>query len=145
MDVVLSIMTEWRGTMSKVKFQFNPNTGTMERAETAVESKAAASLSQVQKAKETVDMMDGQRRKPNVSMNEGQVIFREISDRDIIQIQNEKTRQTACVISGYALHFAFNLAELHSVESIEACLEGLKKLFRHKIMEQMAQKISPSE
>ena len=78
--------------MNKVKFQFNPNTGTMERAETAVESKAAASPSQVQKAKETVDMMDGQRRKPNVSMNEGQVIFREISDRDIIQIQDEKTR-----------------------------------------------------
>ena len=134
--------------MAKANFQFNPATGTMEmvggqQPQTQIQTQGQAEPPRPT-AEAPADLVQKPKRKPNVSINEGQVIFREISDRDIIQIQDEKTRQTACVISGYALHFAFNLAELKSVEAIEACLEGLKKLFRHKIMEQMAQKINPS-
>lgn len=127
--------------MAKANFTFNPNTGTMEMAETPRPAVRQAD----EKQENAVDIVRKTGHRPNISVNEGQVIFREISDRDIIQIQDQRTRKTVCVISGYALHFAFNLAELHSVDDIESCLEGLKKLFRNKIMEEMSKNISSSK
>lgn len=66
----------------------------------------------------------------------GIMMFRERQDYDICQITDEKTGKTLAYIGGYALAFNFNMAELSNMERIEQCLEGLKKLFRHKIMTQ---------
>lgn len=66
----------------------------------------------------------------------GILMFRERQDYDICQITDEKTGKVLAYIGGYGLAFNFNMAELRTMERIEQCLEGLKKLFRHKIMTQ---------
>lgn len=70
------------------------------------------------------------------SITTGIMMFRDRQDYDICQITDEKTGKVLAYIGGYALAFNFNMAELRSMERIEQCLQGLMKLFRHKIMTQ---------
>ncbi len=69
-------------------------------------------------------------------ISSGIMMFRDRQDYDICQITDEKTGKVLAYIGGYALAFNFNMAELRSMERIEQCLQGLMKLFRHKIMTQ---------
>lgn len=66
----------------------------------------------------------------------GILLFRERQDYDICQITDEKTGKVLAYIGGYGLAFNFNMAELRTMERIEQCLQGLTKLFRHKLMTQ---------
>ena len=68
------------------------------------------------------------------SVTTGVMMFRELEDYDRCQIVDEKTGKVLAIISGYALQFNFNMAELKTMERIEQCLQGLVKLFRHQIM-----------
>lgn len=70
------------------------------------------------------------------SANTGVMMFRQFEDYDILQITDESTGKTLCYIGGYALQFDFNLKELNSMEKIEQCMQGLTKLFKHKLMSQ---------
>lgn len=70
------------------------------------------------------------------SDSKGVLMFRELEDYDVCQISDEKTGKVLAYIGGYALAFNFNMAELNSMERIEQCLQGIVKLFRHKIMTQ---------
>lgn len=70
------------------------------------------------------------------SITTGIMMFRERQDYDICQITDEKTGKVLAYIGGYALAFNFNMSELRSMEKIEQCLQGIVKLFRHKIMTQ---------
>lgn len=70
------------------------------------------------------------------SVNTGIMMFRELQDYDICQITDEKTGKVLAYIGGYALQINFNMAELKTMERIEQCLQGIVKLFRHKIMTQ---------
>lgn len=70
------------------------------------------------------------------SVTTGVMMFREQEDYDICQIADERTGKVLAYISGYALQFNFNMAELNTMERIEQCLQGLVKLFRHQIMHQ---------
>lgn len=69
--------------------------------------------------------------------DDGILLFREGADMDLCQISDERTGKALVYISGYALQFTFNMAELNSMERVEQCLQGLTKLFRHKIIAQM--------
>lgn len=66
----------------------------------------------------------------------GVMMFRQTLDYDICQITDEKTGKILGFIGGYALQINFNMSELRTMEKIEECLQGLIKLFRHKIMTQ---------
>lgn len=70
------------------------------------------------------------------SITTGIMMFRELQDYDICQISDEKTGKVLAYIGGYALQINFNMAELNTMERIEQCLQGIVKLFRHKIMAQ---------
>lgn len=70
------------------------------------------------------------------SVTLGVMMFRERQDYDICQITDEKTGKVLAYIGGYALEINFNMAELKTMERIEQCLQGMIKLFRHKIMTQ---------
>lgn len=70
------------------------------------------------------------------SITTGVVMFRERQDYSIYQITDDKTGKILAYIGGYALQINFNMDELKTMERIEQCLEGLKKLFRHQIMHQ---------
>lgn len=70
------------------------------------------------------------------SLTSGIMMFREREDYDICQIADEKTGKILAMIGGYALQINFNMAELTTLERIEECLQGLVKLFRHKLMTQ---------
>lgn len=70
------------------------------------------------------------------SITTGILMFRERQDYDICQITDEKTGKVLAYIGGYGLAFNFNMSELRNMERIEQCLQGLMKLFRHKIMTQ---------
>lgn len=63
------------------------------------------------------------------------LMFRERQDYDIYQIVEERGRVLA-YIGGYALQIQFNMSELKTMQRIEQCLEGMKKLFRHVILNQ---------
>lgn len=69
-------------------------------------------------------------------ISNGILMFRERQDYDICQITDEKTGKVLAYIGGYGLAFNFNMAELRTMERIEQCLQGLVKLFRHKLMTQ---------
>lgn len=70
------------------------------------------------------------------SVNTGVMMFREREDYDLCQITDERTGKVLAFIGGYALQFNFNMVELNTLEKINQCMEGLVKLFRHKIMTQ---------
>lgn len=73
------------------------------------------------------------------AVSTGVMMFREKEDYDICQISDERTGTPIAYIGGYALQFNFNMAELNTMERIEQFLEGIKKLFRHQIMNQNLQ------
>lgn len=73
-------------------------------------------------------------------MEEEIVQFNAYSDRINFEIQNTETKQTMCIISGYDLDIDFNADALNSVDDIEACLDGMKNLFRDFIMETLLKK-----
>lgn len=68
--------------------------------------------------------------------NTGVIMFRERQDYSLYQIVDERSSKPLAYIGGYALQIGFNMAELNTMDRIEQCLEGLKKLFRHHIMNQ---------
>lgn len=70
------------------------------------------------------------------SVTTGVMMFRELQDYDICQITDEKTGKVLAYIGGYALQINFNMTELNTMERIDQCLQGIVKLFRHKIMNQ---------
>lgn len=70
------------------------------------------------------------------SVTTGVMMFRELQDYDICQITDEKTGKVLAYIGGYALQINFNMTELNTIERIDQCLQGMVKLFRHKIMNQ---------
>lgn len=70
------------------------------------------------------------------SVTTGVMMFRELQDYDICQITDEKTGKVLAYIGGYALQINFNMTELNTMERIDQCLQGMVKLFRHKIMNQ---------
>lgn len=70
------------------------------------------------------------------SKTAGIVMFRDLEDYDICQITDEKSGTVLAYIGGYALQMNFNMAELNTMERVEQCLQGITKLFRHKIMNQ---------
>lgn len=72
------------------------------------------------------------------SITTGIMMFREKRDYDICQITDQRGHVLA-YIGGYALGINFNMNELNSLAKIEQCLEGIKKLFRQKIMSQTIQ------
>lgn len=78
------------------------------------------------------------------SITTGVMMFRELQDYDICQITDEKTGKVLAYIGGYALQINFNMTELNTMERIDQCLQGIVKLFRHKIMNQ-ALNNKPSE
>lgn len=69
--------------------------------------------------------------------DEPRVLFRSMSDRDILRVYKEDTDQTLVEISGYDLEINFNMSLITSVQDIEAVLGGLTELFRDSIMKQM--------
>lgn len=69
--------------------------------------------------------------------DEPRVVFRSISDRDVLRIYREDTEQTLAEISGYDLAISFNLKFINSIQDVEAVLEGLSELFRDAIMKQI--------
>lgn len=79
------------------------------------------------------------------SVNTGVMMFRERQDYDICQIVDEKTGKPLAYIGGYALQINFNMSELTSMERIDQCLNGIVKLFRHKIMTQTFGKQPPKD
>lgn len=79
------------------------------------------------------------------SISTGVMMFREQQDYDICQIVDEKTGKVLAYIGGYALQINFNMSELRSMDRIEQCLQGLVKLFRHKIMSQTFDKSAPKD
>ena len=79
------------------------------------------------------------------SITTGILMFRERQDYDICQITDEKTGKVLAYIGGYGLAFNFNMSELRNMERIEQCLQGLMKLFRHKIMTQYLGEGSPEK
>ena len=136
--------------MNKTSFQFNPATGTMEpQNKTVFDMQQKVQEDQIVKDKpapaipkdDSRDIVKD-RTKHNLNINEQTVSFKELSERDIINILDEQTNTPLCCISGYDLHFAFNLKELRSVQRIEQCLDGLTKLFRNKITEELATAIA---
>lgn len=79
------------------------------------------------------------------SITTGVMMFRELQDYDICQITDEKTGKVLAYIGGYALQINFNMSELKTMERIEQCLQGIVKLFRHKIMNQALDNKSPED
>lgn len=69
--------------------------------------------------------------------NEPKVVFRAMSDRDVLRIYNEETDQTLAEVSGYDLEINFNMQFINSIQDVEAALEGIKELFRQSLMKQM--------
>ncbi len=79
------------------------------------------------------------------TVSTGVMMFRELEDYDICQISDEKTGKVLAYIGGYALQINFNMSELRTMERIEQCLQGIVKLFRHKIMTQTLDKTSSAK
>lgn len=131
--------------MNKTNFQFNPKSGTMEPVNPIrheLEKSKPEFVKEAPKPQPRLngakDMVSEQQVKSNVQDNDQIVKFRVMADRDVINIMDDKTGEILCCISGYAMHWAFNFRELRSVQRIEQCLDGITKLFRHKITEEMA-------
>lgn len=119
--------------MAKIKYVFDPETGTMQ-PESKVKKDPAGKLTEDDKPK--MSSVDLTTVKPNVDMNENIVQFKENSDLTIIQIIEERSRKPMMIIAGYGLEIKFNMAELRTTEHIEQLLGGLSDLFRKMIVEQ---------
>lgn len=70
-------------------------------------------------------------------VDEPEVRFKIISERDIMNVENADTHEKLVEISGYDLQINFNLQHLRSVEEIEAACKGISDLFREAIVEKL--------
>ena len=70
-------------------------------------------------------------------VDEPEVRFKLISERDIMNVENADTHEKLVEISGYDLQINFNMQHLRSVEEIEAACKGISDLFREVIMEKL--------
>lgn len=117
------------------KFRMNPLTGTLEKV-SDVSIPANQDTQQLEeKDKVTVEDMVSKTETPNVNLNEGIVQFRELSDITCCKIIDQDTGEELAAISGYALDFWFNKKKLNSTKRVEQCLDGITKLFRRLIIE----------
>ena len=132
--------------MASNNWKFNPMTGTMEPVtpmahslnkkveDDGVQKKTgAASIPVIKSGKSLIKDIPSD--KPNVSVKERDVVFREKSDLSIVQIIDYDTNRIMGYIAGYGLDINFNMEELSSVDKVEQFLEGLKKAFRSVILE----------
>lgn len=72
--------------------------------------------------------------------NEAEIVFKKFSDLSIMRVDDENTGKWLCYFAGYALDIQFNIEELkgtHAMQKIEAALEGLNRLFRKIILDQV--------
>jgi len=118
----------------KQAFRFDDDTGTIIPV-TKVES-AQQSIPNPPKQPIKMDSVLPQKSGATISIQEGEVTFRERSDLTIFQIVDEQTNTPLGYISGYALDIRFNLSEIKSTERIEQFLEGVKKMFREIMLKQ---------
>lgn len=131
--------------MTKTKFVFDETTGTM-KPESDAESRKQAktnlppkSLVEAHKKTEEVSV-DLSTEKPNVDMNEPQVMFRQNSDYTVFQVTDERTGKPMMIIAGYGLEMKFNMAELRTTAKVDSLVEALGRLFREMIIQQAVEK-----
>lgn len=72
---------------------------------------------------------------PNV--DEPDVTFKFISDRDIMSVESADNGEGLIEISGYDLQIKFNMQYLKSIEDIDAACKGIADLFRETIVEKL--------
>lgn len=70
-------------------------------------------------------------------VNEPEVKFKLISDRDIMNVESGDNGEKLIEISGYDLQINFNMRYLKSIEDINAACNGISDLFRETIMEKL--------
>lgn len=132
--------------MAQKDWKFNPITGTMELVNPlahGLEKKSSDHVVQKGVGPASVPVIkDGKSLmgsvpvdKPNIAVNEREVVFREKSDLSIVQIADYDTNRVMGYIAGYGLDIKFNLEELRSMDRVEQFLEGLKRAFRTLILE----------
>lgn len=129
--------------MGKTKFVFDDATGTL-KPENKVAPKQSIPVDSIttnidDSGKEEVSV-NLKTPKPNVSLNESIIQFRQNTDYTVFQVIEERSRKPMMVIGGYALEIKFNMAELRSTERIEQLLNGLTTMFRKMILEQALSK-----
>lgn len=131
--------------MTKTKFVFDKASGTMKpEAEVETQKQARAGLppqSVVTAHQQTGEIsLDLTTEKPNVDLNEPQVVFRQNSDYTVVQVTDERTGKPMMLIAGYGLEIKFNMAELRTTAKIESLLDALTRLFRELIVQQAVSK-----
>ncbi len=70
-------------------------------------------------------------------VDEPEVKFKLISDRDIMNVESGDNGEKLIEISGYDLQINFNMRYLKSIEDINAACNGISDLFRETIMEKL--------
>jgi hypothetical protein len=73
---------------------------------------------------------------------EPEVVFNTLSDRTILSVQTEDTKEILFEISGYDLQIKFNRDKLSDVSDVESMLDGIKDLFRQLVMKDLLNKQS---
>ena len=70
-------------------------------------------------------------------IDEPEVKFKLISDRDIMNVESGDNGEKLIEISGYDLQINFNMQYLKSIEDINAACKGISDLFRETILEKL--------
>lgn len=70
-------------------------------------------------------------------VDEPEVKFKLISDRDIMNVESGDNGEKLIEISGYDLQINFNMQYLKSIEDINAACKGISDLFRETILEKL--------
>lgn len=70
-------------------------------------------------------------------VDELEVKFKLISDRDIMNVESGDNGEKLIEISGYDLQINFNMQYLKSIEDINAACKGISDLFRETILEKL--------
>ncbi len=119
-------------------FKLDPKTGTFVPT-TSEENVAGMKENALQENDNSVNMI-------KQDPNEGEKIdlsdepiesFKRVSDLSVFQINDKQTGKVMGIIAGYALQIKFNKDVITSVEDVEQCAEGIKKLFYNIIMDQL--------
>ena len=123
--------------MSGKEWKFNPITGTVEPVNAVahgLEKKVSAS-DDVQRVNgpATIPVIKGGKSiindvhtiKPNVTVNEREIRFREKSDLSVVQITDYDTNRVMGYIAGYGLDINFNMEELNSMDRDKTSLNKL--------------------
>lgn len=118
------------------KFKFDKKTGTLVKVEEEapiIEKKNTGVARPIFRESKEIPITPN---RPNVEIDEGEVKFKALSDYTIMQVVSERTGSALAYIGGYALEIKFNMAELNTINKVEECLEGLKRMFRKFIVDQ---------